>query len=99
MGPGKSWFSPKERKTEGCDGKADGGGRSRIRFNNIEMRILTNQHRDEYLEYFSQTFPQFPQVSGPSSEDVDSVHKQYMAAFASLYLKQNDDEQVSLVIT
>jgi len=42
---------------------------------------------------------EFPQVSGPSSEDVDSAHKQYMAALASLYLKHNDDEQVSLVIT
>ena len=27
--------------TNGCDGKAHGGGCSRIRFNNIEMRILT----------------------------------------------------------
>jgi len=42
---------------------------------------------------------EFPQVSGPSSEDVDSAHKQYVAALASLYLKHNDDEQVSLVIT
>ena len=48
---------------------------------------------------FLRNLPQFPQKSGPSSEDVDSAHKQYMAAFASLYLKQNDDEQVSLVIT
>ena len=60
---------------------------------------LTYQQWVEYLEYFSQTSPQFPQVSGPSSEDVDSAHKQYMAALASLYLKHNDDEQVSLVIT
>ena len=51
------------------------------------------------IEYFSQTSSQFPQKSRASSEDVDSAHKQYMAALASLYLKHNDDEKVSLVIT
>ena len=45
--------------------------------------------------------PQFPKVEKASTEevDVDAAHKQYMAALASLYLKHNTDENVSLVIT
>ena len=43
--------------------------------------------------------PQFPKVEKASPEQVDVAHKQYMAALASLYLKHNPDESVSLVIT
>ena len=43
--------------------------------------------------------PQFPKVEKASPEQVDAAHKQYMAALASLYLKHNPDESVSLVIT
>ena len=43
--------------------------------------------------------PQFPKVEKASTEEVDAAHKQYMAALASLYLKHNTDENVSLVIT
>ena len=34
-----------------------------------------------------------------NTEEVDAAHKQYMAALASLYLKHNTDENVSLIIT
>ena len=60
----------------------------------------------EYLAFqiynaaFSEDFlPQFPKVEKASTEEVDAAHKQYMAALASLYLKHNTDENVSLVIT
>ena len=54
-----------------------------------------------YLESaFSEAFlPQFPKVEKATTEEVDAAHKQYMAALASLYLKHNTDENVSLVIT
>jgi len=42
---------------------------------------------------------EFPKVEKASPEQVDAAHKQYMAALASLYLKHNPDESVSLVIT
>ena len=42
---------------------------------------------------------QFSKVEKASTEQVDAAHKQYMAALASLYLKHNTDENVSLVIT
>merc|ERR1719495_2331725 len=42
---------------------------------------------------------EFPKVEKASTEEVDAAHKQYMAALASLYLKHNTDENVSLVIT
>ena len=46
---------------------------------------------------------QFSKVEKASTEQVDAAHKQYMAALgkglASLYLKHNTDENISLVIT
>jgi len=42
---------------------------------------------------------EFSKVEKASTEQVDAAHKQFMAALASLYLKHNTDETISLVIT
>ena len=52
------------------------------------------------VHLFSEMFVlQFSKVEKASTEQVDAAHKQFMAALASLYLKHNTDETISLVIT
>ena len=52
------------------------------------------------VHLFSEMFVlQSSKVEKASTEQVDAAHKQFMAALASLYLKHNTDETISLVIT
>ena len=99
MDSGKPWFSPKKEEVEGGDGQAHRGGC----FGTVYFSYFHYSGISRFQIYnaaFSEAFlPQFPKVEKASTEEVDAAHKQYMAALASLYLKHNTDENVSLVIT
>ena len=66
----------------------------------VAVLYLIGSFYDKAELLFSEIFlSQFQKVEKASTEEVDAAHKQYLAALASLYLKHNTDENVSLIIT